>query len=243
VRYKDRIIFSIPTLLRFLQKDLPSDKKHVWYRGQSKAEWLLVPSLGRGKKPKIQTETYLIKRFRQNATLLVSNISNAEWDWLLIMQHHGVKTRLLDWTENPLVGLYFAVTESPRTDSALWVLLPSELNLHSKLKPQYNLDIPSFDDPILQNYSAQSIHSEQTSDLDPIAIMAPRNTPRMQAQRGVFTIMHRAPNAVENVGDKKHVWRYIIPKDKKPDLVKELCLLGINKFSLFPELESVKDVL
>jgi hypothetical protein len=243
VRYKDKKISSITVLLEYLKKDLPRDKNHVWYRGQSKVDWPLVPSLGRGKKPSIDNEVYLIKRFRQNATLLVSNIAYAEWDWLLIMQHHGVKTRLLDWTENPLVGLYFAATENPKTDGALWAILPNDLNLHSKLKPQYTLDIPSFDDPILENYSVQSIHREKTSDLDPIAIMAPRNTPRMQVQRGVFTIMHRAPKPVEEVGDGKHVWRYIIPKRKKSDLVNELCLLGINRFSLFPELESIKDII
>jgi hypothetical protein len=179
MRIADKTIDSISRLISKLEKDVPNTKDHIWFRGQPKKDWKLIPSLGRGRRPVLQTEDYLIKRFRQNATLLVGNTVQSEWDWLLVMQHHGVSTRLLDWTENPIVALYFAVIEKPSTDGALWMLLPSELNMHSKIKPKYSLDIPSLDDPILENYSTRSIRSETKSRMDPIAIMAPRNTPRI----------------------------------------------------------------
>ncbi len=101
---------------------------------------------------------------------------------------------------------------------------------------RYSSDIPSIDDPVITNYSPKTLVGEASSRLDPIAILAPRNTARIQAQLGVFTIMHRDATPVDIVGDKKHAcWRYLIAKKDKPRLIKELGLLGITQFALFPE--------
>jgi hypothetical protein len=231
-------IASIADLLRLLPADIPPGAGHVWFRGHSDERWALVPSLGR-RSGRVKAEAYLIKKFRQNATLLMSHVPAGDWDWLFIMQHHGVPTRLLDWTESPLIALYFAVSEKPKQDGALWCLLPHALNSHSKIKPEYSSDIPSIDDPVITNYSPKTLVGETSSRLDPIAILAPRNTARIQAQLGVFTIMHRDPTPVDSVGDKKHAWRYTIPKQEKPKLMKELSLLGITQFAMFPELPSI----
>ena len=231
-------IASIADLLQLLSSDVPNGTKHLWFRGHADGRWLLVPSLGR-KTGRVKAEAYLIKKFRQNATLLMNPVPTGEWDWLFIMQHHGVPTRLLDWTESPLVALYFAVSEKPKQDGALWCLLPTALNSHSKIKPEYSSDIPSIDDPVITNYSPKTLVGEASSRLDPIAILAPRNTPRIQAQLGVFTIMHRDATSVDSVGDKMHAWRYLIPKREKSKIMKELSLLGITQFALFPELPSI----
>jgi FRG domain-containing protein len=231
-------ITSVADLLQRLSADIPNGAKHLWFRGHADERWLLVPSLGR-KIGRVKAEAYLIKKFRQNATLLMNHPPAGDWDWLFIMQHHGVPTRLLDWTESPLIALYFAVSEKPKQDGALWCLLPTGLNSHSKIKPEYSSDIPSIEDPVITNYSPKTLVGEASSRLDPIAILAPRNTPRIQAQLGVFTIMHRDATAVDEVGDKKHAWCYSIPKQKKPALMKELSLLGITQFTLFPELPSI----
>ena len=56
------------------------------------------------------------------------------------MQHYGVPTRLLDWTENPLVGLYFAteqVDETETQDAALWMLRPSALNINANVDDKF----------------------------------------------------------------------------------------------------------
>jgi hypothetical protein len=229
---------SISDLLQLLSADVPAVTKHLWFRGHADERWILVPSLGR-KAGHVKAEAYLIKKFRQNATLLMSHVPSSDWDWLFTMQHHGVPTRLLDWTESPLVALYFVVSEKPKQNGALWCLLPTALNSHSKIKPEYSSDIPSVDDPVITNYSPKTLIGEASSRLDPIAILAPRNTPRIQSQLGVFTIMHRDSTAVDSVGDKKHAWRYTIPKQDKPRIMRELSLLGITQFALFPELASI----
>ena len=66
----------------------------------------------------------LIKRFKQNAFQFLDLVPKDEWEWIFLMQHYRVPTRLLDWTESPLIGLYFAVSDKAvkrvQTAAALW---------------------------------------------------------------------------------------------------------------------------
>ncbi len=240
--HEEKEINSISEFVNSLKNDIPKNEKHVWYRGQANTTWKLIPSLGRKQKHSPQLEYYLIKRFRQNATQLVHINGGDYWDWLLLMQHHGVPTRLLDWTENPLIGLFFAINEKPNKTAAIWMLLPSKLNKLCNIIPQISYDIPSFDDPVLGTYSIENLVREDSSHLKPIAVIVPRSNPRMQAQMGVFTVMHRDPIPVEDIEDKSHIWKYIIPAASKAVIKKELKILGINKFSIFPELSSIGEM-
>lgn len=235
---KTKNINGITELLEELQQDF-NEKDIVWFRGQSKLNWKLIPSIAR-KQKWIDSEMTLIKRFKQNALPFSKNRPISEWEWLFLMQHHGVPTRLLDWTESPLVGLYFAVNENPRSDGALWSLQPTKLNKHANINYAFDLEVPSFDqDPILENYLPSKLASEKTSDLQPIAAMAMRDNPRIYAQLGTFTITHREQYAVEDVADKKHIKCYTIPKARKNFIKKQLAYLKFTKLTLFPELDNV----
>jgi hypothetical protein len=155
------------------------------------------------------------------------------------MRHHGVPTRLLDWSESPLIASYFAAYERPKEDGAVWALLPGELNREANVD-----DIPSFEeDDVLRSYDPDFFIRETTSRLLPLAIIAPRNSARMQAQLSVFTINHRDNTPIEEIGKKQHIWRYIIPKEYKPTVLKELQLIGVGRFQLFPELQSIGEML
>jgi hypothetical protein len=241
MRKKDRIIKDLGSLLVNIKKDAKAYGGPMWFRGQSIKDWNLVPTIARQKRP--VSEQNLIKRFKQNATLLINPRPEGEYSWLFIMQHHGVATRLLDWTESPLTAIYFAVYENETKDGVLWVLLPVELNKQSNISPDYPNDIPSFEDQALKNYSPSSISSETTSKLFPLAAIAVRNNPRMQSQLSVFTINHRDNSPIENIGKRNHIWRFIIPSRYKKTIKNELKILGIDKFQLFPELSSIGDAL
>lgn len=236
-----REIVSVQSLLEALDQDNAGYLGAVWYRGQSNIEWPLLPGYVRLNNP--PSEATLLKRFKQSAAMLIERHPGASFDWLFLMQHYGVPTRLLDWSESPLVGLYFAVegfASEPVGDAALWLLRPSELNKNAHIN---NKDeegyIPSFDDEELQSYSVDSLAQNKRVQLLPVATIATRNNARIQAQMGVFTIHHHENTPIEAVGDSSHVVKYKIPHDAKMLIAKQLKLLGFGRFQMFPELASV----
>jgi hypothetical protein len=64
----------------------------------------------------------------------------------------------------------------------------------------------------------------------------------MAAQLGTFTINHRLHTPIEDIGEGKHVWRWIVPGAAKGKILKELAVLGISALTLFPELDRVADL-
>jgi|ERR1044072_1783044 hypothetical protein len=233
-------ITSIADMVKELKKAIKPNRGPAWCRGHANSSWKLQPHYDRLKSPIKETE--LLNKFRQNANLLLEHAPRNPFDfgWMFLMQHYGVPTRLLDWTESPLVALYFAV-EDPRDrnkDGALWILFPLELNRHSTKAKVY---IPSFEDVWLQNYSVDQYAQEMDNGILPIAAIATRNNPRIQAQLGVFTISHLKKTPIEEIEDGKHCVKFTIPAGAKNRLRQELRILGLTRFQVFPELTSIGD--
>lgn len=241
---KEREIMSVQSLLEALGEDNGGYAGAVWYRGQTQSDWDLTPGYVRLKTP--PSEATLLKRFKQSAAMLIEKTPKESFDWLFLMQHYGVPTRLLDWSESPLVGLYFAVENEDDSDhdGALWLLRPSELNKNAHINNKEEDDyIPSFDDDELSSYSVESLAQNRRIQLLPVATIATRNNARIQAQLGVFTIHHHEKVSVEAVGDSSHVIKYTIPVKVKPLIRQQLELLGFSRFQLFPELASVGEII
>lgn len=239
MRFEDRDVNSLQDLVSALKADREDlGDLPIWYRGQCNAGWNLQPKqLREVGRP----EWDLISRFKQNSMLLVEKHPQNEFEWLFLMQHYGAPTRLLDWSESPLVGLWFAVNDDSCADQpgALWCILPTVLNEHAGFRPEYTGAIPSFEDRSIAGYAPTVLYQDQRSHQIPMAAIAARNSRRIQAQQGVFTISHRAQGSVDVLPQNyvnNHVWRFTIPKDRKPEIAKDLSLLGLTRFSLFPEL-------
>lgn len=237
-------INNVADLVKYLKDDGFENASTVWYRGHSIESWKLESGYERLKKP--PKEISLVNEFRQNANFLLDkHTPQNDFDWLFLMQHYGVPTRLLDWSESPLVALYFAVESETRgsgnKEGALWVLDPGKLNTNTNArKDPY---IPSFEErEYMDDFSTSKYDSGQTSGLMPIAAIATRNNPRIQAQLGTFTIS-RSKVPLDEVGDKLHVKKYLIPKSAKATISKELKLLGLGKFQVFPELSSIGEMI
>ena len=238
----ERTISSVSDLLTALSADVGDYQGSIWFRGQADFNWSLTPGYFRLTNP--PPETTLLKRFRQSAALLLSKDPAASFDWLFLMQHYGIPTRLLDWTESPLVALYFVSQDIySTTDAALWVLKPSELNKAARINDAAEeFFIPSFEDDELTKYTIEELSSgPRRTQLSPLASMATRNNTRIQAQLGVFTIHHLDRTPIEGIGDGSHIIKYRIPRTVLGSLRKELALLGYTKFTIFPELSSIGD--
>lgn len=243
MRKKIKKVNSISDLLKFLKRDTVDYQGQIWFRGHSSSLWSLQPSFLRKKNG--ASEFTIISRFKQNASLLITHPPLTYFDWLFQMQHHGVPTRLLDWTESALIALYFAVEDSKylKKDGALWILLPTELNKNANIYSDEHYYIPSFENDILKTHDPETFYRDKITKLLPLAAIASRNNSRMQAQLGVFTISHRDPTPIEEIGDRQHIWKYIIPKARKKIIKNELAILGINRFQLFPELASIGEII
>ena len=240
MRQEDKTVANLVDLINNILQDTKNIKQPIWYRGQEDKNWKLSPTIFRqGRRT---TETELLKKFKQNATLFMNPRPASQYEWLFLMRHYGVPTRLIDWTESPLVGAYFSAESSTgelsERDGALWILLPTELNKQSNMTDNPD-ELPSEEDVTMKTYAPEWYDKESTSEILPVAFTAPRNSTRMQSQLSTFTIHHRLTLPIEDVGDGKHVWRYVIPREIKAQLKHDLGLLGIGRFQLFPELDSI----
>lgn len=125
MRYRDKRIYSVSDFLAQLKRRNRIGQP-VWYRGHGRTNWRLEPTISRIVAG-IAAESPLITRFKQDALALIAERPASEWEWLFVMRHHGVPTRLMDWSESPLVGLYFAVNGHPKSDGVVWNFFQSNL--------------------------------------------------------------------------------------------------------------------
>jgi type I restriction enzyme M protein len=99
------------------------DKKVRIFRGLSDAGMKLVPSICRYGFDTVRLkriEKHLFGIFKEAAIAYIERVPLNDWEWLALARHYGLPTRLMDWTYNPLVALFFAVEEEKDTDSCVY---------------------------------------------------------------------------------------------------------------------------
>lgn len=155
--------------------------------------------------------------------------------WLFLMQHYGLPTRLLDWTESPLLAVFFSVWQEKydAEDATLWALDPYALNYftikeHGLVQPGH----PQADRLVQLAYSQTPADEEAV-----VSLLTEEIDVRMLTQLSGFTI-HGSPTALEGrPGLESILFKYQIPAAAKPQIRRQLTSLGIRERNVFPDLE------
>ena len=213
------IVRSVTDLLEIIARDTPGE----WiFRGQASCRWKLEASVHRtasdgDNKDVAAFEQRLLSEFKRRARIFLTDRPSSNWEWMVLAQHFGLPTRILDWTENPLVALYFAV----RTAST-----------------------GVQDDGMLYAYRHGAPEMDIELKTDPFAITEielirpPHLDQRVIAQQSIFTAEPiRSVNSGGRADSNLRYWHVSV--NHKQEIKEELAKLGICESSLFPGLESL----
>ena len=205
---------NISTLALFLSRIRPDEK--VIYRGHPSSSYNLLPSVARrwqsNKDDLVRMEKSALARFKQQAVPFIKYRPDHDLEWLVLMQHHGTPTRLLDWTFNPVVALYFAVCSKFNEDGIVYQTTYIKQKELSEVKDVFQ--------------------SKK------IFVYTPRHiTERIGPQSGCFIVY--AEPLIEIPSDHRRITRYKIPKRYKGLIRSELSKIGIHEGILFPGLDGL----
>lgn len=226
--------------------------KNTYYRGQASKNWEIKCSLFRNLL--IEKEEQLIQEVLNRRPLDFINCKN-NLEKLVLMQHYGIPTRLLDITTNPLVALYFSCEGEVEEDGAVYIF---EENHDTDLNSREIVASFSFlkDNGTLEDFKKilekdKVIFEENIIDTllnKRYVLINPKlNNDRIVAQQGFFLCCSNkstegkieANNQIKKKAFSVEAARkIIISKEYKKDILRELEFLGIKKSVLFPELEN-----
>lgn len=209
---KEIVIRSFIELHEIIEK---YDARTVIYRGIKSISFPLIPKIGRivppsSIKSREANEQEILRLFQERAFQYLDFIPESDWDWLALGQQYGLPTRLLDWTDNPLVACFFAVHEPSEEDSAIYAY-----------RNESYISTEDHPDPF---------HYREVGKFIPRHI-----TQRITTQGGLFTV-HPDPYRPSESNDMEKI---IIPREIRSELKKTLNKYGVNRFSLFPSLDGL----
>jgi hypothetical protein len=245
-------VTTLTDFTKLIEERLAASQEGVlWHRGCADfKDHHLAPGLYRHPKitaikDLLDLEMKMLSHFTQRSIPFVNRNLGGDWDRLFFMQHFEIPTRLLDWTENPFIALYFALTsksEDPKCDSAVWMLDPVAWNRKSLDHITFKEGILSVDDTLLENLKPGA--DSDTMNADPLAITGFHNSARIVAQRGVFTIFGKDTQHMEDIyggGDYPQdcLLKVRLPESKKADLLTSLFKIGFTHSVIFPDLEGL----
>ncbi|MGA2171077.1 MAG: FRG domain-containing protein [Terracidiphilus sp.] len=247
--------------------------QELWFRAEDASHrsthlqpGLYRPKEGRARKsvPKLlEIENELYEEFRRCSTQLSDanpNEEDGEWDSYFLMQHHGVPTRLLDWSDGALIALHFAIRDKPtppKTGSIIYVLDPhwlvKILRAHPDQKDaekrwkQYWKENPqdTYEDDSDRLYlpcdEADLREQLLATPITPVLWDSPHLTRRVAAQRSRFMIFGTDPTWLAELARDKdsRLIAMNIPVGSINTIKQELKDAGITESVVFPDLDGL----
>ncbi len=216
------------------------------YRGMNDAKKTLKTSLARLGGPYAELERHLLRNFKKYAhTNVLSGQSN--WNWLALAQHHGLPSRLLDWTYSPYVALHFATNDLQRyeEDGVIWVLNYVKLNqfLPEKLKDVINQEQSNtFTAEMLDSVCKTLPELDGLSEDDFLLFLEPPSLDdRIVNQFALFSLLSNSTRLLDDwLEDHDQFYqRVILPKELKWEIRDKLDQANISERVLFPGLDGL----
>ncbi len=182
-------------------------------RGVSNKDYLLLPSLFRNSSEMDPDtiENNLMWVFKTHAKALLGRLPVNDVEWLTVAQHHGLPTRLLDWSLSPLVACFFAVSSVSKSDACVYIY-----------------DIEKFK-------KEEDINTKKLKDI--LAFFPSHATKRITSQSGMFTIHPTHKMMLDPCGIRK----IVIPFSAKSEFRNKLSKFGIHQGTLFPDLDGLSN--
>lgn len=260
VRYRHETVDSLHEYLRVVNEindswdDPDSFSPDPWYRGvRDASKHKLIPGFYRLPEEfdYLEEDDYREEFMRRAPPLLDGRIPTDNWEWYFLMQHYGLPTRLLDWTEGSLTALFFAVEDfqglgKPSADAAVWMLDPWYLNEWSIKTNEILVYTDDDASPYLSENPFDEVDPDDDKDWQrPVAVMPTyKNNRRLAAQRGMFTIHGTLRKPLETMlpvaqDGKPRLVKIVISKKSIPTIQEHLRRTGLTDVVLFPELPSL----
>ena len=194
------------------------------------------------------TEKRLLQNFKKYALSIEPRICDSVWTNMVIAQHYGIPTRLLDFSDSPLVALHFALTDNEGTDAAVWAVNLSKI--HTELLPQkYKIILKKYDafsltiDMLKEMEVTIDDYNRDMCDKHFLVIEPPSYNTRIINQDSLLAILPDALDPLDNffnsVSYEDIAIKYIIPKDKIRLFRVQLDEMNITERTLFNDLDGV----
>lgn len=271
---------SLDGFLKIIEDISPSTQAGLWFRGQSDASYRLEPGVLRdttqitdgyyrpitenqvvnasgGEVIGISSER-MLDEFKRQARPFLEWVPTNDFEWMFIAQHHGLPTRLLDWSTNALVALFFAASNAVERDGdgkalcknflegaghefsdngfAVFVIDPGAINLsfHDIADP---IDIAAYSEK-WEHYLNPT--EKGLKSYAPICVLAPHIASRIRAQSGVFTLHGSCIYPLDYYDViRPHITKIFLPFTSTKSIKRSLKMIGITYGSIYPSLDTI----